>query len=156
MCLCVCSWQIVGQSNPGVGEHHGCPYKTFDESNLRAALSKMRVSPRSPPPLPPSAPLRHDMFPFSPPPPPLRLQLPLSPPLSPPSLNPPPLVPCTCALLTSPPLLLWDGSHITEAVRKAAGGHFQLACGAAFEGSHGGCACDAGIQHPNQVTSSSS
>jgi DNA primase large subunit len=25
-------------SNPGAGEHHGCPYKTFGEEGLRAAL----------------------------------------------------------------------------------------------------------------------
>lgn len=29
-------------------------------------------------------------------------------------------------------------------------GHFQLACGMAFQGVHG-CACDTGINHPNQV-----
>ena len=29
-------------------------------------------------------------------------------------------------------------------------GHFQLACGMAFQGVHG-CACDTGIKHPNQV-----
>ena len=34
---------------------------------------------------------------------------------------------------------------------QAKGGHYQLACGVAFEGQHGGCACDAGINHPHQV-----
>ena len=40
---------------------------------------------------------------------------------------------------------------INEAVTKAKAGHYQLACGVVFEGQHGGCACDAGINHPNQV-----
>ena len=35
-------------------------------------------------------------------------------------------------------------------VAKAQEGHFQLACAAAFEGLHS-CACDTGINHPNQV-----
>ncbi|CAD7696056.1 unnamed protein product [Ostreobium quekettii] len=70
---------------PQVGEHHGCPYKTFSEPQLRAALSRLNVAPRS----------------------------------------------------------------ITEAVNKAKAGHYQLACGAAWEGKHG-CPCDAGVQHPNQ------
>ena len=42
--------------------------------------------------------------------------------------------------------------YVNEAVTKAKAGHYQLACGVAFEGQHGGCACDAGINHPNQVT----
>ena len=42
--------------------------------------------------------------------------------------------------------------YVSEAVTKAKAGHYQLACGVAFEGQHGGCACDAGINHPNQVT----
>lgn len=29
---------------PGVGEHHGCPYKTFNEPQLRASLMRMQVS----------------------------------------------------------------------------------------------------------------
>ncbi len=37
-----------------------------------------------------------------------------------------------------------------EAAAKARAGHFQLACAAAFEGAHG-CACDTGINHPNQA-----
>ena len=41
--------------------------------------------------------------------------------------------------------------YVSEAVTKAKAGHYQLACGVAFEGQHGGCACDAGINHPNQV-----
>lgn len=78
--------KIIMDINPGVGEHHGCPYKTFDEENLRAALTRMKISP----------------------------------------------------------------NYISEAVKKASAGHYQLACGATFEGKHGGCACDEGIQHPNQ------
>eukprot|EP00873_Tetraselmis_striata_P002063 jgi/Tetstr1/422327/TSEL_013170.t1 len=77
--------KVIMDGNPGVGEHHGCPYKTFDEENLRAALTRMKIAP----------------------------------------------------------------NHINEAVKKAAGGHYQLACGAVFEGKHG-CACDEGIHHPNQ------
>ena len=41
-------------------------------------------------------------------------------------------------------------SAVHEAVTKAKGGHFQLACAAAFEGAHH-CDCDTGINHPNQV-----
>ena len=41
-------------------------------------------------------------------------------------------------------------SAVQEAVTKARGGHFQLACAAAFEGVHK-CDCDTGINHPNQV-----
>ena len=42
-------------------------------------------------------------------------------------------------------------SQASQAVaQKAQEGHFQLACAAAFEGMHG-CACDTGINHPNQV-----
>ena len=37
------------------------------------------------------------------------------------------------------------------AATKARDGHYQLACAAAFEGSHG-CECDSGINHPNQVS----
>lgn len=33
---------------------------------------------------------------------------------------------------------------------KAKSGHYQLACAMAFEGVHG-CACDTGINHPNQA-----
>ena len=40
---------------------------------------------------------------------------------------------------------------VSEAVSKAKGGHFQLACAVTFEGQHGGCACETGINHPNQV-----
>lgn len=39
---------------------------------------------------------------------------------------------------------------VQEAVSKAQGGHYQLACAAAWEGAHG-CSCDTGINHPNQV-----
>jgi hypothetical protein len=31
-------------SNPGAGEHHGCPYKTFGEEGLRAALGGMKIT----------------------------------------------------------------------------------------------------------------
>lgn len=41
-------------------------------------------------------------------------------------------------------------AKIEEACNKAKAGHFQLACAAAWEGKHG-CACDTGINHPNQV-----
>ena len=40
---------------------------------------------------------------------------------------------------------------VNEAVTKAKSGHFQLACAVTFEGQHGGCACETGINHPNQV-----
>lgn len=39
---------------------------------------------------------------------------------------------------------------IDQAVSKAAGGHYQLACATVWEGAHGGCSCDTGINHPNQ------
>lgn len=32
-------------ANPGNGEHHGCPFKTFGEEGLRAALSRMSIKP---------------------------------------------------------------------------------------------------------------
>ena len=35
--------KIIG-STPGAGEHHGCPYKTFSESNLRAQLQQLQIS----------------------------------------------------------------------------------------------------------------
>jgi DNA primase large subunit len=31
-------------STPGTGEHHGCPFRTFSEDNLRAALRGMRIT----------------------------------------------------------------------------------------------------------------
>ena len=31
-------------STPGTGEHHGCPFRTFNEDSLRAALRGMRLS----------------------------------------------------------------------------------------------------------------
>ncbi|KAJ0988832.1 hypothetical protein J5N97_007188 [Dioscorea zingiberensis] len=37
------SCQKIISSTPGVGDHHGCPYRHFSEDNLRAALSKMGV-----------------------------------------------------------------------------------------------------------------
>ena len=81
----------VIMSTPGTGEHHGCPYRTFSEDNLRAALRGMRLSPAA----------------------------------------------------------------VSDVLDKVRGKHYQLACGAAFAGAHGGCACDAGIQHPNQYFSES-
>ena len=33
-------------ANPGAGEHHGCPYKTFGEESLRAALGGLQIAPR--------------------------------------------------------------------------------------------------------------
>ncbi|XP_021723070.1 probable DNA primase large subunit [Chenopodium quinoa] len=41
------SCQKVISSTPGVGDHHGCPYRHFSEDNLRAALSKMGVNSRA-------------------------------------------------------------------------------------------------------------
>lgn len=44
------------------------------------------------------------------------------------------------------------GCHVDAAVRSCPqkrNNHFQLACQTAFEGAHS-CACDAGINHPNQ------
>ncbi|GMH02268.1 hypothetical protein Nepgr_004107 [Nepenthes gracilis] len=41
------SCQKVISSTPGVGDHHGCPYRHFSEENLRASLSKMGVSNRA-------------------------------------------------------------------------------------------------------------
>lgn len=38
------SCQKVIMSTPGVGDHHGCPYRHFSEENLRAALGKMGVN----------------------------------------------------------------------------------------------------------------
>lgn len=75
---------------PGVGEHHGCPFRTFREENLRAALGQMRLS-----------------------------------------------------------------AHVVaDVMNKVKGQHYQLACGAVFEGVNG-TACEAGIQHPNQYVEES-
>ncbi|CAN6464737.1 unnamed protein product [Victoria cruziana] len=41
------SCQRVITSTPGVGDHHGCPYRHFSEENLKAALGNMGVSGRS-------------------------------------------------------------------------------------------------------------
>lgn len=70
----------------GVGDIHGCPYKTLEAESLRASLQRLRVT----------------------------------------------------------------GPALEEAVTKARGGHYQLACAAAFAGAHNGCQCDTGINHPNQ------
>lgn len=40
---------------------------------------------------------------------------------------------------------------VRQIVSKAKAGHYQLACGLAFEGVHH-CSCDTGINHPNQVS----
>ncbi|KAL7093996.1 hypothetical protein ACP275_11G073700 [Erythranthe tilingii] len=41
------SCQKIITSTPGVGDHHGCPYRHFSEDNLRAALSTMGVGNRA-------------------------------------------------------------------------------------------------------------
>ncbi|KAM4109440.1 hypothetical protein ACJW30_03G120700 [Castanea mollissima] len=41
------SCQKIITSAPGVGDHHGCPYRHFSEENLRAALGKMGLSNRA-------------------------------------------------------------------------------------------------------------
>uniref|UniRef100_A0A3Q7G0A7 DNA primase large subunit n=1 Tax=Solanum lycopersicum TaxID=4081 RepID=A0A3Q7G0A7_SOLLC len=41
------SCQKIISSTPGVGDHHGCPYRHFSEENLRAALTRMRVGNRA-------------------------------------------------------------------------------------------------------------
>ena len=33
-------------NNPGTGDHHGCPFKTFSEQSLAAALKELKVSPQ--------------------------------------------------------------------------------------------------------------
>ncbi|XP_037491591.1 probable DNA primase large subunit isoform X2 [Jatropha curcas] len=38
------SCQKIISSIPGVGDHHGCPYRHFSEENLRAALFRMGVN----------------------------------------------------------------------------------------------------------------
>ncbi|KAE8705473.1 DNA primase large subunit [Hibiscus syriacus] len=40
------SCQKIISSAPGVGDHHGCPYRHFSEENLRAALVRMGASSR--------------------------------------------------------------------------------------------------------------
>ncbi|KAI6692207.1 hypothetical protein NL676_019917 [Syzygium grande] len=40
------SCQKVISSTPGVGDHHGCPFRHFSEENLRAALGRMGVANR--------------------------------------------------------------------------------------------------------------
>ncbi|KAF7008954.1 hypothetical protein CFC21_023595 [Triticum aestivum] len=37
------SCQKIISATPGVGDHHGCPYRHFGEENLRAALNNMGV-----------------------------------------------------------------------------------------------------------------
>ncbi|CAN4087158.1 unnamed protein product [Withania somnifera] len=41
------SCQKIISSAPGVGDHHGCPYRHFSEDNLRAALTRMGVGNRA-------------------------------------------------------------------------------------------------------------
>nr|XP_023870630.1 probable DNA primase large subunit isoform X1 [Quercus suber]XP_023870632.1 probable DNA primase large subunit isoform X1 [Quercus suber]XP_023870633.1 probable DNA primase large subunit isoform X1 [Quercus suber] len=41
------SCQKIITSAPGIGDHHGCPYRHFSEENLRAALGKMGISNRA-------------------------------------------------------------------------------------------------------------
>ncbi|CAA7014979.1 unnamed protein product [Microthlaspi erraticum] len=38
--------QKIISSAPGVGDHHGCPYRHFSDDNLRAALGRMGLSSR--------------------------------------------------------------------------------------------------------------
>ncbi|KAL7241294.1 hypothetical protein ACSBR2_006836 [Camellia fascicularis] len=38
------SCQKIISSTPGVGDHHGCPFRHFSEENLRAALGKIGVA----------------------------------------------------------------------------------------------------------------
>lgn len=40
------SCQKIIMSTPGVGDHHGCPYRHFSEENLRAMLGKVGISAR--------------------------------------------------------------------------------------------------------------
>lgn len=42
-----CSCQKIISSTPGVGDHHGCPYRHFSQDNLKAALEKMGVENRA-------------------------------------------------------------------------------------------------------------
>ncbi|PSS26977.1 DNA primase large subunit like [Actinidia chinensis var. chinensis] len=41
------SCQKIISSTPGVGDHHGCPFRHFSEENLRAAIGKMGVGNRA-------------------------------------------------------------------------------------------------------------
>lgn len=41
------SCMYIIMSTPGVGDHHGCPYRHFSPENLHAALSGMRLNPKS-------------------------------------------------------------------------------------------------------------
>ncbi|XP_030935035.1 probable DNA primase large subunit [Quercus lobata] len=41
------SCQTIITSAPGVGDHHGCPYRHFSEENVRAALGKMGITNRA-------------------------------------------------------------------------------------------------------------
>ncbi|KAI4384225.1 hypothetical protein MLD38_002408 [Melastoma candidum] len=41
------SCQRIISATPGVGDHHGCPFRHFSEENLRAALGQMGVSNRA-------------------------------------------------------------------------------------------------------------
>ncbi|PPD93245.1 hypothetical protein GOBAR_DD09809 [Gossypium barbadense] len=41
------SCQKIISVTPGIGDHHGCPYRHFSEENLRAALVRMGVSSRA-------------------------------------------------------------------------------------------------------------
>ncbi|XP_016542575.1 probable DNA primase large subunit isoform X1 [Capsicum annuum] len=41
------SCQKIISAAPGVGDHHGCPYRHFSEENLRAALTRMGVGNRA-------------------------------------------------------------------------------------------------------------
>lgn len=41
------SCMYIIMSNPGVGDHHGCPFRHFSAENLHAALSGMRLEPKT-------------------------------------------------------------------------------------------------------------
>ncbi|KAG9147664.1 hypothetical protein Leryth_015722 [Lithospermum erythrorhizon] len=41
------SCQKIISSTPGVGDHHGCPYRHFSEENLRAALGRLGINSRA-------------------------------------------------------------------------------------------------------------
>lgn len=41
-----------------------------------------------------------------------------------------------------------DPSKVDEVVGKAKGGHYQIACACAFEGTHNNAPLDSGINHP--------
>jgi len=121
------------------GQVHGCPYKTFSQESLRAALSRLQVRPHGVSfqgHMARGDGLRWCGW--------VGLQ---------PGEEPPGSAAAPTPQLAFPPfvpLLQVAPAKIEEAASKAKAGHFQLACAAAWEGKHG-CACETGINHPNQV-----